>query len=228
MTGKNERSQQPATIAAQALGWVDDETRAISPNLQSSSTFLRDADNQYRSGRNYIRADNPAFDQPEALLAQLERGEAAMLFASGMAAATAVFLSLRPGDHVIAPKVMYWSLRNWLLNFATEWGLVVDIVDMTNPDAVRAAIRPGKTKLIWAETPGNPLWDVTDLAAIAALAHGAGARFAVELDGGDARPLAADRARRRHRDAFGDEIPERTFRPCSRRACHTQEGRTLG
>jgi cystathionine gamma-synthase len=180
MTGKNERSQQPATLAAQALGWIDEETRAISPNLQTSSTYLRDADNQYRSGRVYARADNPAFDQPEALLAALEGGADAMLFSSGMAAATAVFLSLAPGDHVVAPKVMYWSLRNWLLGFAQAWGLAVEIVDMTDLAALKRAVRPGKTKIIWAETPANPLWDITDLAAAAEIAHAAGARLAVD------------------------------------------------
>jgi cystathionine gamma-synthase len=180
MNGKNEPTQQPATLAAQALGWVDEESRAISPNLQTSSTYLRDADNQYRSGRIYQRADNPAFDQPEALLAALEGGADAMLFSSGMAAATAVFLSLAPGDHVIAPKVMYWSLRNWLLGFAQAWGLTVEIVDMTDLAALKRAVRPAKTKIVWAETPANPLWDVTDLAAAAEIAHAAGARLAVD------------------------------------------------
>ncbi|MGD0864201.1 MAG: PLP-dependent aspartate aminotransferase family protein [Rhizomicrobium sp.] len=180
MTVKNERVQQPATLAAQGLGWVDEESRAISPDLQTSSTYLRDADNQYRSGRTYARADNPAFDQPEALLAALERGADAMLFSSGMAAATAVFLSLAPGDHVIAPKVMYWSLRNWLLGFAQNWGLAVEIVDMTDLAALKRAIRPGKTKIVWAETPANPLWGITDLAAVAEIAHAAGARLAVD------------------------------------------------
>ncbi|MEJ1968187.1 MAG: PLP-dependent transferase [Rhizomicrobium sp.] len=71
-----------------------------------------DADGQYRSGRNYARADNPTYDQAEAVLASLENGAAAMLFASGMAAATAVFLALKPGDHVVVSKVMYWSLRS--------------------------------------------------------------------------------------------------------------------
>jgi len=180
MTGKNEKSQHPATIAAQALGWIDEETRAISPNLQSSTTYLRDPDNQYRSGRKYARADNPAFDQPEALLAALEGGADAMLFSSGMAAATAVFLSLAPGDHVIAPKVMYWSLRNWLLGFAQNWGLAVEIVDMTDLAVLKRAMRPGKTKIVWTETPANPLWDITDLAAVAEIAHAGGAVLAVD------------------------------------------------
>ena len=171
---------KPATVAAQALGWVDETTRAVSPPLHLSTTYLRDEDNLYRSGRNYARADNPAFDQPQAVLAALEGGEAALLLASGMAAATSVFQALKPGDHVVAPKVMYWSLRNWLANFATQWGLKVDFVDMTDLDAVKRAVRRGKTKLVWAETPANPLWHITDLAAVAEIAHAAGARLAVD------------------------------------------------
>ena len=97
----------PDTLAAQALGWIDETTRAVVPPIHASSTYLRDPDNQFRSGRAYMRADNPAFDQAQALIAALEGGTQAMLFASGMAAATAVFQSLAPGDHVLAPKVMY-------------------------------------------------------------------------------------------------------------------------
>ena len=171
---------RPETIAAQALGWIDERTRAITPPIHVSSTYLRDADNQYRSGRIYARADNPAFDQAEAVICALERGHAAALFASGMAAATAVFQALEPGDHVLAPQVMYWSLRNWLTTFATRWGLDVELIDMTDPGAVRAAIRPGKTKLVWVETPANPLWSVTDIEATATIAHAAGATLAVD------------------------------------------------
>ena len=174
------RHVKPESIAAQALGWVDEKTRAITPAIHVSSTYLRDPDNQYRSGRVYARADNPAFDQAEAVLAQLEEGAQAALFASGMAAATAVFQALSPGDHVLAPKVMYWSLRNWLMNFATRWGLNVELIDMTDPAAVQAAVRPGVTKLVWIETPANPLWTVTDIAATAEIAHAAGALVAVD------------------------------------------------
>ncbi len=171
---------KPESVAAQALGWVDEKTRAITPPIHLSSTYLRDPDNQYRSGRVYARADNPAFDQAEAVLTQLEQGAAALLFASGMAAATAVFQALAPGDHVLAPQVMYWSLRNWLMNFATHWGLQVELIDMTDPAVVQAAIRPGKTKLVWVETPANPLWTVTDIAATAAICRAAGAKLAVD------------------------------------------------
>jgi cystathionine gamma-synthase len=168
------------SIAAQALGWVDEATRAITPPLHMSSTYLRDTDNQYRSGRIYARADNPAFEQPEAVLNALEGGHQALLFASGMAAATAVFQALQPGDHVLAPQVMYWSLRNWLMTFAAPWGLQVELIDMTAPAVVQAALRPGQTKLVWVETPANPLWTVTDIEATAALVHAAGALLAVD------------------------------------------------
>lgn len=169
-----------ASIAAQALGWVDPVTRAVTPPIHPSSTYLRDPDNQYRSGRIYARADNPGFDQAEAVLAALEGAAGAAVFASGMAAATAVFLSLAPGDHVLAPKVMYWSLRNWLLTEATRWGLRVELVETGDITAVRAALRPGETRLVWLETPANPLWTVTDIAAVAEAAHAAGARVAVD------------------------------------------------
>jgi len=170
----------PATLAAQGLGWVDKPTRAISPPIHLSTTFERDADNQYPSGRQYIRADNPTFDQPEALLTALEGGASAMLFSSGMAAATAVFQALSPGDHVVAPKIMYWSLRNWLLGFAQSWGIEVTLADMADADAIARAVRPGRTKIIWVETPATPLWEITDLAAAAEIARSAGARLAVD------------------------------------------------
>ncbi len=170
----------PESLTAQGLGWVDEATRAINPPIHMSSTYLRDADNGYRSGRVYMRDQNPAFDQAEALITELEHGHQTLLFASGMAAATAVFQALHPGDHVLAPKVMYWSLRNWLLGFATSWGLDVELIDMSDAAAVQAAIRPGATKLVWVETPANPLWTITDVAATAEAAHAAGALLAVD------------------------------------------------
>ena len=171
---------KPETIAAQALGWVDDKTKAVSPPIHMSTTYVRDADNQYRSGRVYARDHNPSFDQAEAVLCALEHGAQAALFASGMAAATAVFQALKPGDHVIAPKVMYWSLRNWLLGFATQWGLVVDFVDVHDSDQLKRAVRTGKTRLVWVETPANPLWTITDIASAAEIAHKAEALLVVD------------------------------------------------
>ena len=176
----NPKHVKPASAAAQALGWIDETTRAISPPLQPATTYLRDMDNQFRSGRVYARADNPTFEQAEALLTHLEHGAGAALFSSGMAAATTVFMALNPGDHVIAPKVMYWALRHWLLGFATQWGLKVELVDPTDPPTLARAVQPGKTRLVWIETPANPTWVITDIAAAAEIAHRAGARLAVD------------------------------------------------
>ena len=170
----------PESLAAQALGWIDETTRAVVPPIHLSTTYLRDPDNQYRTGRVYSRADSPNYNQPEELLAKLENGVAALVFSSGMSAATACFLALAPGDHVVVSRVMYWSLRNWLMNFATHWGLKVEFVDTDRIEAVKAAIQPGHTKLIWIETPANPLWSVSDIAALSDLAYRAGARLAVD------------------------------------------------
>ena len=226
MTDKSERMKgAPETLAAQGLGWTDAATGAVALGIQPASTFLRDPDNQYRRGHAYARADNPTFDQPEALLAALEGGEAAMLFASGMAAATACFLALKPGDHVVVPKVMYWSLRNWLLGYACDWGLTVDLVDMTDMAALAAAVQPGKTRLVWVESPANPLWGVTDIAAAAKIAHAAGARLAVDSTVATpvfTRPLALGADIVMH-SAY--QISQRPFRCHCRGAGHAQGGR---
>jgi cystathionine gamma-synthase len=170
----------PATLAAQALGWIDESTGAVIPPAHFSTTHERDADNEFRRGFNYIRGGNPTWRQVEALLARLEGGEDALVLASGMSAATAVFLALKPGDHVVAPKVAYYALRKWLEGPGTEWGLDVTFVDMTDLAALAGAVRPGRTRLVWIETPGNPTWEITDIAAAAKIAHEAGALLAVD------------------------------------------------
>lgn len=173
-------SLQPATALAQALGYLDPTTGAVVPPIQPSTTYERGPDNRLLSGRLYSRADNPNYDGVEALLSHLEGGAASAVFSSGMAAATAVFQALRPGDHVLVPQVIYWALRNWLVGWATDWGLQVESVDMTDLARVRAALRPGQTRLVWVETPANPTLTVSDIAALAALAHEHGARLAVD------------------------------------------------
>jgi len=97
-----------------------------------------------------------------------------------MSAATAVFLALRPGDHVLVPQVIYWAFRSWLVGWATEWGLRVEAVDMTDPARVEASVRRGETRLIWLETPANPTLVVSDIEAMAQIAHRAGALLAVD------------------------------------------------
>src|ERR1700730_18361943 len=119
----------PATLAAQALGWIDEQTGAVVLPVHTATTFLRDPDNRYRPGRNYARARNPSSDQPESWIPALEEGAASLLFASGMAAAAAVFHSLPAGSHIVAPRVMYWALRRWLRARAADGHLAVDFVD---------------------------------------------------------------------------------------------------
>src|SRR5881392_763541 len=170
----------PATLAAQALGWIDQGTGAVVLPVHTATTFLRDPDNQYRRGRGYGRADNASFDQPEALITALEGGAASLVFASGMAAAMAVFHSLPAGAHVVMPLSMYHSLRRRIGVYAGDGHLAADFVDMTSLDALRAAVKPGQTKLVWAETPSNPLWSITDIAGSAEIAHRAGAVLAVD------------------------------------------------
>ncbi|MGS0626199.1 aminotransferase class V-fold PLP-dependent enzyme, partial [Ralstonia sp. VS2407] len=129
----------------------------------------------------YARPDNATVREAESVLAMLEGAQAgALLFGSGMAAATAVFGALEPGDHVVAGKVMYWALKRWLREEAPRRGLALTFVDTDDTAALRAAVQPGRTKLVWIETPGNPLWTVTDIAVAAEIAHAAGARLAVD------------------------------------------------
>jgi cystathionine gamma-synthase len=168
------------TIAAQAGGKIDPASGALIPPVHPSTTYERAADNSFPHGRIYSRPENPTYAAAAETITALEGGAETLLFSSGMAAATAVFLALSPGDHVVAPKVMYWSLRAWLLEFATRWGLRVELVDTTDLAALEAAVRPGETRLVWVETPANPLWSVTDIAAAAAIAKKAGALLAVD------------------------------------------------
>ena len=139
----------PATLAAQAMGWVDPSTGALVMPLHTATTFERDPDNQYRRGRNYARADSAAYDQPQAVITALEGGAATLLFASGMAAATTVFRALPLGAHIVGPLVMYHSLRRWIAAYATEGHIAADFVDATSLDALRQAVVPGHTRLVW-------------------------------------------------------------------------------
>jgi cystathionine gamma-synthase len=169
------------TLAAQALGEADPLSGGLTPVINPSTTYEQLPDGSHRQDRAYTRADNPTYEAAERLLAALEgAGCGCVLFASGMAAITAVFQSLLPGDHVLVCRVLYYGVRKWLAEFALTWGLDVEFVDTTDLSAVASAIRPGRTRLVWVETPANPMWDVTDLAAVCQIAHAAGARVAVD------------------------------------------------
>lgn len=171
---------KPETIAAQAGGHIDAATGALIPPIHLATTFERDADNQYRKGYIYSRPDNPLTRQIEEVLCSLEGGAQALVLGSGMAAATAAFLALERPAHVVAPKVMYWGLKKWLAEDAPSLGIRTTFVDGTSLDEIRAAIEPGATRLVWLETPANPMWGISDIRAAAEAAHAAGALLGVD------------------------------------------------
>jgi cystathionine gamma-synthase len=169
----------PRTLAAQALGTVDPLTRAVVPPLHVATTFIRDPDNEYRSGYAYGRPDNATVRQTEAVIAALEGAHEALVFGSGMAAATSVILAVPPGSRIVASQVMYWAFRRWLMNEGPRFGYSIEFVDTTDLNAVHTALKPATT-LLYVETPGNPLWPISDIAALAEIAHATGAMLAVD------------------------------------------------
>ncbi|MDR3418093.1 MAG: aminotransferase class V-fold PLP-dependent enzyme [Nevskia sp.] len=167
------------TLAIHAGRGIDPASGAVAPSPVLSTTFARGADGAYPHGHIYARASHPGRDALERCLAALEQGAAACAFPSGSAASMAVFQALDPGDHVLAPDDMYHGTRTQLRELLQRWGLQHGSVDTTDLDAVRAALQP-QTRLVWLETPSNPLLKVSDIAAIAELAHAAGALCAVD------------------------------------------------
>src|SRR5512132_1432495 len=162
------------------MGRVADPYRDIVPPIHVSTTYERGADGGYPGGRIYSRADNPTFDQVEATIAALENAAGALVFASGQAAAAAVFQALAPGDAVLAPRNMYWGLRNWVVQFAATWRLTLDFYDNASIDDLANRARARRPRLVWIETPANPTWDVTDIAAASDLAREVGAVVCVD------------------------------------------------
>src|SRR3977135_1691931 len=139
------------------------------PAIHLSTTFQRSPDGSFPSGYAYIRDANPNRRALEAAMAELEGGASAIAFASGMAATMAVFQSLTPGDHVVAPLDAYFGTAKLLREHFVPWGLQVSFADMTDLAAVQAAVRPS-TRLIWTETPSNPTIAISDLKGIAGIA----------------------------------------------------------
>jgi cystathionine gamma-synthase len=167
------------TLACRSLEAGDATTGAVVAPIHMSATYLRDADNGYSSGYVYGRTDNVSVQQVEALIAALEGADEALMFGSGMAAATAVFLALEKPTHIVASQVMYWGFRSWLKDIG-RYGHSVTFVDTSDLQAVRNAIRVDETGIVWIETPSNPLWTITDIAAVSEIAHAAGALLCVD------------------------------------------------
>lgn len=166
---------RPETIAIHAGNKADADSGAVIQPITLSTTFVRAADGGYPSGYTYTRASNPNRDSLEQVLTRLEQGADAAAFSSGNAAAAAVFQSLGPGSHLLAPEDMYHGLRN-LLNDVFTGVLSVSYCNMSDLKAVEAAVR-ADTRLIWIETPSNPLLKITDVRAIATIAGRHGIRL---------------------------------------------------
>lgn len=162
------------TLAVHAGSRIDPATGAVAPPLYLSTTFERATDGSYPRGYIYTRHGNPNREALEEAMAALEGGAMGLAFASGSAAAFAVLQALPPGAHILAPKDLYHGLARLFREIATAWGLSISFVDMTDPPAVESAIRP-ETRLIWVETPSNPMLRITDIERIATCAHRTGA-----------------------------------------------------
>ena len=181
MTNTLAKPTNVHTIAAHAGGAMDHDTGGVAPTIAPSVTFARNEAHELPDGRLYLRYQSENGEHVEKLLAQLEGGASALVFASGLAASTAVFMSmLRPGDVVVATRVMYFGVRHWLKNHCAQFGMKLVLVDGTDADALAQTVRTEKPKLVWIETPGNPMLDVVDIAATARVAHEVGALLCVD------------------------------------------------
>ncbi len=167
------------SLAIHAGAEPDHATGAIAPPLHLSTTFQHGPAAERVAGFEYAREGNPTQARLETALAALEGGATALAFASGMAAADALLSSLPDDSHILIPRDVYQGLRALSRDFLPRLGLRVDAVDVTNPAAVAAALTPA-TRCVWLETPSNPLLQIVDVAAISALARGAGACVVVD------------------------------------------------
>jgi cystathionine gamma-synthase len=160
------------TLAIHAGQQPDPRTGAVVPPIYQTSTYAQDAVGAPRLGYEYSRSGNPTRDALQECLAALEDGRRGLAFASGLAAEDTLLRTVcRPGDHVVIPSDAYGGTYRLFAKVAENWGLDWTAVPLEDPDAVRAAFRPEHTRLIWAETPTNPLLNVADIAALGALAH---------------------------------------------------------
>lgn len=178
VTRRNDTSD--ITKAVQALHRIDDASGAVVPPMVSASTYARDADYALREGYIYARYDQPTTRHCEEVIAALEHGQDSLLFNSGMSACVAVVEALAPGTHVVAQSMMYHVGLNWLTRQSGRGVIGLSTFTAGDLDSLAAAIEPGRTGLIWIETPTNGDWSVTDIAAAAKLAHDAGAILMVD------------------------------------------------
>src|ERR1035441_443338 len=176
------------TRAVHAGRHIDPSTGAVTMPIHLSTTFERSPTGEYPLGFSYSRENNPNRQALEVRPDGREGGTQALAFSSGLAVATALVQGLEPGDHILAPDDVYWGLRKVIGEVFGKFPIETTYVDMTDLDAVSAGIRPS-TRLIWVETPSNPLMKITDLAAVAGLARAAGPQVLTVCDGTFAPPV---------------------------------------
>jgi cystathionine gamma-synthase len=169
------------TRAVHAGQTPDPTTGAVIPPLYQTTTFAQDGIGQLRNGYEYGRGTNPTRDSLQAQLAALEGAEHAFSFSSGLAAEDALIrAALRPGDHIVLGNDAYGGTYRLIDRVLSEWGITNSAVDMSDLEAVERAVASGNTRMVWVETPSNPMMKITDIAAIAEVAKKAGALLVVD------------------------------------------------
>jgi cystathionine gamma-synthase len=178
----------PATLAAQALHYVDSATGGLVPPIQPSTTFARDAGYALvNPAHTYGRDDNPGYPQVEAVLCALEGGAQALVFPSGMAAIAALFRTLPRGEAIVAQRPIYYGTTAWLRRFCARREIGLFFFDGSDPQTLEEAVLGARPAVVWIETPSNPMLDVVDIERATGIAHGCGALLAV--DGTAASPI---------------------------------------
>lgn len=172
-------SMKIETRAIHAGHGIEAGNRDVVPAIHLSTTFERAEDGSFPGGHIYSRTSNPNRAALEECLASLEEGAAALVFSSGSAATMSLLQALSPGDHVIAPEDLYYGTAILVKDVLGAWGLQSTLVNMQDPGAVERALT-SKTRIIWAESPSNPLLTIADIRGLAAIAKNAGATLACD------------------------------------------------
>ena len=180
--GQDHRHKSGFETRAIHAGYEPDEmTGAVIPPIYATSTYKQDGVGGLRGGYEYSRSANPTRTALEGNIAALEEGERGFAFASGLAAEHTLLKAVcKPGDHLVVPNDAYGGTYRLFAKVEDPWGLAHTSAPVSDVDAIRAAIRPGETKVVWLETPTNPLLNIGDIEAVASVAHDAGALLVVD------------------------------------------------
>ncbi len=171
---------KPDTLLARANDYVDDRSGGVVPPLVTTTTFARDRDYELVGDHVYARYGGPTAEQAESVLCALEGASDAFVFSSGMSAVVVLLETLRSGDHLVAPTVMYHGAQDWFRRLAERRGIGLRFFDASEAGALEREVAAGPTTMLWIESPVNPTWDVIDIEAAASAAHAVGAALVVD------------------------------------------------